>query len=49
MTDRRDRAIAEVRAFPPDMQDVIAARTVEERADEQEWEAQFAAASGRDH
>jgi len=46
VTDLLEQAIAEIQKLPPDVQDAVAARILEELADEREWEAQFAATTG---
>ena len=45
MTDLLERAFAEVQKFPADVQDAIAARILEDLADERQWDALFAATS----
>jgi len=43
MTELLRRAIAEIERLPADAQDAIATRILAELADEQAWDAQFAA------
>jgi hypothetical protein len=43
MTELLEKAIAEIQKLPPEMQDAVAARILEDLADERQWEAQFAA------
>ena len=41
MTDLLERAFAEVQKFPADVQDAIAARILDDLADERQWDALF--------
>lgn len=43
MTELLQQAIAQIQKLPPDQQDAIAARFLEELQDEQKWETRFAA------
>jgi hypothetical protein len=43
MTKLLRQAIAEIEKLPPDQQDAIAARFLEELRDEQKWETRFKA------
>jgi hypothetical protein len=45
MTELLRRALAEIEKLPDDAQDAVAARILEDLADEQAWEAKFAATS----
>lgn len=42
MTDLLQQAIAAINELPPDVQDAIAARLLEELEDERAWEQRFA-------
>jgi hypothetical protein len=43
MTELLQQAIAQIQQLPPDQQDAIAARFLDELQDEQKWESRFAA------
>jgi len=43
MTKLPQQAIAQIQQLPPDQQDAIASRFLDEFQDEQKWEASFAA------
>ena len=43
MTKLLQQALAQIEKLPPDQQDAIAARFLEELKDEQKWETRFAA------
>ena len=45
MTKLLERAIAEIQKLPPEVQDAIATRLMEDLADEILWEKQFASTS----
>ncbi len=45
MTKLLERAIAEIQKLPPEVQDAIASRLLEDLADEMWWEEQFASTS----